>query len=264
MKLIILGSGTSIPHADRAASAHWLDTVGGSLLLDIGPDTSHRMAQENLDWSALDAIWVSHFHLDHFGGLAPFLFGTKWAPQTSERTKPLKIFGPSGTQRLLDVTDQSNQYRLFKQRFTIEVIEVAGNAQFEILPGLRAETLSTPHTGESLALRLTESQGPSLVYTSDTGYTDKLGEFAAQADLLLMECSFRRNKPLETHLELADAMRLAHLAAAKRVVLTHLYPEWDGVDLVAEARRLWPGEVIEARDGLRLELSQTPAVAGGS
>lgn len=254
MKLVILGSGTSVPHPQRAAAAHWLETTGGSLLLDVGPDTAHRLAQENLDWPGLDAIWVSHFHLDHLGGLAPFLFATKWAPQMHDRTKPLKIFGPVGTKRLLDIVDQSNHYRLLEQRFSIEVIEVEGGAQFEILPGLKAETFSTPHTSESLAIRLTETEGASLVYTSDTGFAEELAQFAKQVDLLLMECSFRRDKPLQSHLELADAMSVARLAEAKRVVLTHLYPEWDGVDLAAEAKHLWSGETIPARDGLRLQV----------
>ncbi len=69
-----------------------------------------------------------------------------------------------------------------------------------------------------------------------------------------MECSFFRSKPVETHLELADAMRLAQLSGARRVVLAHLYPEWDGVDIAAEAKRLWDGETIAAEDGLRLEI----------
>jgi ribonuclease BN (tRNA processing enzyme) len=254
MKLVALGSGTSVPHPQRASAAYWLECAGGSLLLDISPDAAHRMAQEGLDWPGLDAIWVSHFHLDHVGGLAPFLFGMKWAPQTQNRSKPLRIFGPASAKTLLEAFDSANNYRLLQQHFAIEIIEVDRSAEFEMLPGLRARTVSTPHTQESLAIRLDESDGSSLVYTSDTGYADELADFAKGVDLLLMECSFRRNKPVETHLELADAMRLAHLAEPKRVLLTHLYPEWDGCDLAAEAKALWPGETIAAFDGLRLEV----------
>lgn len=254
MKLVILGSGTSVPHPQRASSAYWLETKGGSLLLDISPDATHRLAQEALDWPNLDAIWVSHFHLDHLGGLAPFLFGLKWAPQTQERSKPLRIFGPQGVTRLLETIDQSNQYRLLDQHFIIECVEIDSGSDVEILPGVNAQTFSTPHTRESLAIRLNEVNGPSLVYTSDTGMTDEIAHFAFGTDLLLMECSFRRDKPLQTHLELGDAMRLADLAKPKRLVLTHLYPEWDDVDLVGEAGLLWPGETIAAWDGLRLEL----------
>ena len=136
----------------------------------------------------------------------------------------------------------------------VEVREVAPRAEFELLPGLAGATLSTPHTSESLALRLTDARGTSLVYTSDTGFTEALAGFARAADLFLMECSFFRGKPVKTHLELEDAMRLARLSGARRCVLSHLYPEWDGVELEAEARRLWDGETVEARDGLRLDV----------
>ena len=255
MELVVLGSGTSVPHARRSSSAHWLAARGGTLLLDPSASALHRMAQEGLDWAGLDSIWVSHFHLDHVGGLAPFLFGTKYAPQTRERRKALTIFGGRGLEKLLRAFDEANDYGLLEQPFPVEVREVAPRASFEILPNLRAETFSTPHTRESLALRLTDGDGASLVYTSDTGHADALADFARGADLFLMECSFRRDKPVKTHLELADAMALARLARPGRVMLAHLYPEWDGVDIAAEARKLWDGETIAAEDGLTLEIN---------
>ena len=254
MLLVVLGSGTSVPHPQRAASAHWLETSSGSLLLDASAAAVHRMAEENLDWVNLDAIWISHFHLDHVGGLAPFLFGTKHAPQTQARRKPLLIYGGSGLEKLLGAFDDANNYRLLKQPFAVEIREVAPGSSFELLPGLRAQAFSTPHTRESLALRLTDEDGASLVYTSDTGYTEALAGFAEGVDLLMMECSFPRNKPVETHLELKDAMQLAQLAAPRKVLLSHLYPEWDSIDLAAEAKKLWPGETIGATDGLRLNI----------
>lgn len=255
MRLIVLGSGTSVPHPRRASSTHWLETAGGSLMLDVAASAIHRVAQEGLDWVNLDAVWVSHFHLDHVGGLAPFLFGTKYAPQTQGRTKPLTVYGPRGLEKLFRAFDEANDYRLSKQPFPLRFREVAPGARFEILPGVAAETFSTPHTGESLALRVADASGASLVYTSDTGYTDALADFARGASLFHLECSFWKDKPVDTHLELADAMKLAARAEPARVVLSHLYPQWDGVDLPAEARKLWPGETVEARDGLRLEIN---------
>jgi ribonuclease BN (tRNA processing enzyme) len=253
MKLIVLGSGTSLPHPRRASSAYWLETESGSLLLDISADAPHRMAQEALDWPNLDAIWISHFHLDHLGGLPSFLFAARAAPQTRPRQKHLRVFGGEGLKKIMETIDQVGDYKLFKQPFPVEIIEVHSGAEFEILPGLIARTFSTPHTKESLAVRLTDKTGAAIVYTSDTGPSDELIEFANGASLLLMECSFFKNKPVKTHLELTEAMEIARKSGPGKLMLSHLYFEWDGIDLVAQARKLWSGETIEAVDGLRLE-----------
>jgi ribonuclease Z len=257
MKLVVLGSGTSVPHPRRTAAAFWLETASGLVLLDCGADATHRMAQEEVDWPNLDAIWISHLHLDHCGGLPSFLFGLRWAPQTKDRLKPLRICGCQGIGNYLKAIDESNNYRLFEQRFPIELSEVSAGADFDFMPGLRAQTFATLHTRESVALRLTESEGASVVYTSDTGYADDLASFAHHADLLILECSFRHKKPTPKHLDLGEAMHLARLAEPRTLMLTHLYPEWDGVDPGSKAREIWPGKTIAAYDGLRMEIGRS-------
>ena len=253
MKLVVLGSGTSIPHARRAASGYWLETDSGTILLDISADIPHRLAQEELDWPNLDAIWISHFHLDHLGGLAPFLFGTRNAPEVRQRTRPLGVYGPSGFVNILEAINESNNYRLLQQPFPVELKEVGSGDEFELLPGINGLACATPHTKESLAIRLTDKNDTVIVYTSDTGYADELSEFANHATVLLTECSFPKNKPVNTHLELAEAMQIAEKCKPEKLVLSHEYFEWDGIDLANEAQKLWPGETIEAFDGLRLE-----------
>jgi ribonuclease BN (tRNA processing enzyme) len=222
MRLVVLGSGTSVPHPQRAAAAFWLETTAGNVLLDCGADTAHRMAQEGVAWADLDAVWISHLHLDHCGGLASLLFGLKWAPQTRARQKPLRIFGCPGIGKLLRAIDESNNYGLFAQSFPIELHEVSDKTSFELVPGLPTQTLSTLHSLESLAVRLTDNDGSSLVYTSDTGYSEGLATFARGVDLLILECSFWRYKPTQKHLSLDDAMRLAQIAKPHQLVLTHL------------------------------------------
>jgi ribonuclease BN (tRNA processing enzyme) len=262
MQLVVLGSGTSVFHPQRAAAAFWLQTGAGSLLLDCSADAPHRMAAENLDWMNLDAIWISHLHLDHCAGLAPFLFGIKWAQGIEHRHKPLRIFGCQGIEKLLKAIDESHHYKLFEQPFPIEIHEIAPHDQvtpYDLLPGIDIATMSTPHRAESLAIRISDSADATLVYTSDTGYSENLAEFAHHADLLILECSFYRNKPTPKHLELVEAMRLAQLAQPRKLLLTHLYPLWDDVDLETEAGRLWTGKTIAARDGLRLTIEKKGA-----
>ncbi len=257
MRLIVLGSGTSVFHPQRAAAGFWLETESGSILLDCSADAPHRMAEEGLDWMNLDAIWISHLHLDHCGGVAPFLFGMKHAPGVERRTKPLKIFGCAGIEKLLRAIDESHEFRLFKMKFPIEIDEIGNlGKSFQILQTLNAQFFSTPHRRESLAIRLTQPDGKVVIYTSDTGYSEELATFAGGADLLILECSFYRDKPVQTHLRLEEAMRIAQIAEPRVLLLTHLYPEWDAIDLASEAKKLWPGRTIAARDGLRLEIGQ--------
>jgi ribonuclease BN (tRNA processing enzyme) len=255
MKFTVLGSGTAVPHPQRSSSGYWIETKNGSLLLDCGASAILRMAQEKLDWANLDAIWISHFHLDHVGGLPVFLFGTRNAPQMREREKPLKIFGASGLGKLIEAFDDANNYKLFKQYFPVEIKEVEPLEKFEIFSGLEAVAADTPHTEESLAIHLRDENGKTLVYTADTGFTKSVGVLARDVDLLVMECSFFKDKTSEKHLELGEAMYLVRYAQPKRTVVTHFYPEWDAVDFQKEIKKLSPPcEILEARDGLRLEI----------
>lgn len=252
MKFIVLGSGSSVPHPARSSSAYWLETADGSILLDCSASSIHRIAQENLDWVNLDTIWISHFHLDHCGGLFPFLFGTKYAPETQDRTKPLRIFGRKG---LKDLVERFDDYELLKQPFPVEIVEIEPLESFEILPKTEAIALDTPHTTESSAIFIRDSEDKTLVFTADTGFAKELGNFARNVDLFVMECSFVKNKPVEKHLELAEAMYLTRYANPEKAMLTHFYPEWDAVDFQSEVEKFSPNcEVIEAKDGLRLKI----------
>lgn len=225
------------------------------MLLDCAPSAIHRMPAEGCDWAGLDAIWISHFHLDHCGGLAPLLFALKYAPETAGRTKPLRIFGPAGIGGLVAAFDGVNNYRLLEQPFPVEIIETETSEPFALAAGLDAVTAKTPHTPESHAIHLRDAAGRTLVFTSDTGFHEPLAAFARHTDLFILECSFIRNKPVETHLELAEAMWLIHRAEPARAVLTHLYPEWDATDLTAELAPFNPRcEILAAHDGQVLEL----------
>jgi ribonuclease BN (tRNA processing enzyme) len=126
------------------------------------------------------------------------------------------------------------------------------------LPNVEAIAMKTPHTDESLAIRIEHPDGPTLVYTSDTGFGKEIATLARDADLFITESSFFKNKKTEIHLELAEAMYLIRKAKPKRAMLTHFYAEWDEVDFSKEIKRFEPPcELIEAFDGLRLKLSKT-------
>src|SRR5262249_50899120 len=152
-------SGTANPHPKRSSAAFWLETSGGTVMLDFSASAPHRLAQEKLDWPNLDAVWISHFHLDHCCGLPAYLFATKYAPETQNRTKPLRVYGGRGIRRLVENLDRANDYGLFNQPFPTDVLEVEPLEKFEILPGVEAIAMKTPHKEESLAIRIEDRVG---------------------------------------------------------------------------------------------------------
>jgi ribonuclease BN (tRNA processing enzyme) len=245
----------AVAHPKRSSAAIWLETAESKLVLDFGASAHHRLAQEQLDWWDLDAVWISHFHVDHCLGLVAFLFATRHAPQTRSRTKPMRIVGSQGIRELLDRFDRVNDYKLLDQPFDVEIVEVGALERFELAAGLTAIAMRTPHTKDSLAIRIEGETGKTLIYTSDTGFGKEIAAFSKHADLMIIESSYVKNKAVEIHLELAEAMYLIREARPKRAMLNHFYAEWDEVDLNREVAMFDPlCEVIEAVDGLRVDV----------
>lgn len=254
MKLVVLGSGSTVPHSKRTSAAFWLETSGGNILLDCSATAPSRMAACGVDWPNLDAIWVSHFHMDHCGGLGPLLAGTKHSERMKEREKPLRIFGPTGLKNLLGRLNDPNNYKLLEQPFPVELVEVDELAKFDIATDVEAVAMKTPHTDESHAIHIRDGE-TMIVYSADTGFDEKVAAFINRVDLAILECTFFKNKPVKKHLELAEAMHLIRKARPKRAMLTHFYPEWDEVSFVEEVKKFDPPcEVVEATDGAMIEI----------
>jgi len=93
-----------------------------------------------------------------------------------------------------------------------------------------------------------------LVYTGDTGPSEALGDWARGCDLLVAECSLPEAMALDVHLTPRQAGELARRAGAKRLVLTHLYPPVEAVDIAGEIAPVYDGPVVVARDGDRFAL----------
>jgi len=69
------------------------DAGQAPVLLDCGATSLSALRQAGLDPGEIGAVFVSHLHGDHFGGL-PFLI---LDGQFSGRTAPLVVAGPTGT-----------------------------------------------------------------------------------------------------------------------------------------------------------------------
>jgi ribonuclease BN (tRNA processing enzyme) len=138
--------------------------------------------------------------------------------------------------------------------YPTEVSELARDPGGSLeLPGCSLTWAPSDHRPESIAYRLDSDRG-SFVYTGDTGYTEPVVELARGADTILIDCTFPDYRPFPGHLTPAGVARIASEAGVGRVVLTHISPQAERLDLVSEVARGYTGEVIVAEDGLKLDV----------
>jgi ribonuclease BN (tRNA processing enzyme) len=253
MKLVVLGSGTSMPHASRNSAGFWVETDQARILLDCGAGTLHAMPRFGVAWAEVSHVFLSHFHLDHIAELPALLFALKHAPGVDDRQSPLWIMGPVGTARLLESWEAAVGYSLLRLKWPVRVQELHPGQSYALSNGHSLEVHRTPHTGESLAVRL-EVQGRTLCYTGDTAYAEDLSRFFHGADVLIAECSFARRREGLNHLSVPEVAEMARAARVSRLLVTHRYPELDQVDVAAEIAASFDGQVILAHDGLSLEV----------
>ena len=95
--LCTLGTGGAIPLPDRALSSLDLRVNGRCLLIDCGEGTQTQLRRLGWGFRCIDAVFITHYHADHCGGLPGFLLSMA----KTGRTEPLAIYGPPGLDRLL-------------------------------------------------------------------------------------------------------------------------------------------------------------------
>lgn len=93
-EIIPLGTASAVPTRDRHLSATALRRAGRVLLFDCGEGTQFRLVNAEINRARIDAVFITHFHGDHFYGL-PGLVSTM---ALMGRRDPLTIVGPAGIQ----------------------------------------------------------------------------------------------------------------------------------------------------------------------
>lgn len=220
--------------------------------MDCGAGTCHRLQQFGLPWLDITHIAITHFHADHFGELPALLFAMKYGG-AQPRSAPLTLYGPAGFPALLDKLAAAFGDWVTGPGWPLTVRELAPATQETLAAGVTLDCTPVPHTDESLALAVSGG-GRRLVYTGDTGPSDALGDWASGCDLLLAECSLPDHMAMSIHLTPSSAGALAGRAQAKRLVLTHLYPPVEHVDIRTAVAGKYKGPVVIARDGATFEL----------
>jgi ribonuclease BN (tRNA processing enzyme) len=235
----------------RNSSGYFVELPDARIMVDCGAGTVHALARYDLPWEQMTHLFVSHFHVDHVGELASLFFAFQYGMKT-DRTDPFKLIGPQGLDRVMEGLKLAFGPNLFEAKFPLSVQMITPGERIALGPQSTLSVAKTPHTRESLAVRI-ESGGRTLCYTGDTDYDEDLARFFSGADLLISECSFRERREGGRHLSVSDVGRLAHRAGVARLIVTHFYFEADEAELKAELERGYTGEVIIGRDGLTVE-----------
>src|SRR5215210_1797236 len=95
LSLFFAGTGGSVPTARRGLPALLLRAGSHRLLIDCGEGTQHQLMR-SIGLPELDAVFITHFHLDHWLGLLGML--KTFDLRGRERT--LTVYGPPGLHAL--------------------------------------------------------------------------------------------------------------------------------------------------------------------
>ncbi|MGO9911615.1 MAG: MBL fold metallo-hydrolase [Acidimicrobiales bacterium] len=273
MQVIILGSGSPLPDADRAGPSTLVRTRAGDLLFDCGRGVLMRAAAVQSGAGAFRAVFLTHLHSDHITDLND-IFTMRWA--TSFQPNPLRVIGPIGTAALLEATEAMLEpdigYRIAHHddltwRPTTLVAEVEQGVVFEE-NGVTVTAGPTDHSPvrPTVGYRIEEG-GESVVISGDTVPCKGLDDLCNHADMLV-QTTIRRDfieqlgiprllDILAYHSSVTDAAGTASRNHVRTLVITHMVPapapgtenEW-----MEQAAVVFDGEVIMATDLLTLDV----------
>jgi len=249
MKVTVIGSGVCLPSKRRMSPGLHVSLEEESVLMDCGPDIMHGLITSGLRHQDISTILITHFHPDHTLGLPHLLFATRYELQ--RRYRDLRIVGPGGLKSILEKFRGIYPGWLEPKDYNLEVLEIEpGRHDFS---GWSLGACPACHRPESLAYRV-EAAGGSMVYTGDTAYSNRVVELTRHAGLLVAEASFPEEMAISSHLTPVLAGKMAEEAGVGKLLLTHLYPPCDEVDIRSQAAQEFKGEVIVAEDGMEIEV----------
>jgi ribonuclease BN (tRNA processing enzyme) len=257
-RLIVLGSGTSVPRADRATSCYLVDDGAGTVVLvDLGPGALHRAAAEGHDLDALSAVLLTHLHPDHCADLVALQFALR-NPIPRAGAGPLPLLAHPDVTLLLARLRNAWPGWLAVGPERLRPVPV-GPGPLPLPGRLRGEAHPIAHTATSLGFRLTLPDGFVLAFSGDATEGEGLLALGRDADLLVLEAACPDERPVEGHLTPRRAGQVAAACGARHLLLTHFYPPVLETPIEARTREGFEGRLTLAQDGMVLPLVAAPA-----
>src|SRR5215210_379666 len=292
LSLFFAGTAGSVPTARRGLPAILLRAGGERILLDCGEGTQQQLLR-SAGLPELDAIFISHYHLDHWLGLV----GMLKTFDLRARERPLTIHGPPGLKALFttlrpvfggtgyplelvelepheEVRFGSYAIAAFPVRHRVEAygyafVEDDRPGRFDADAARRLGVAEGPdfgrlQRGEAVG-DVTPEQvvgetrpGRRIVYSGDTAPCQAVEIHAHHADVLVHEATFladERARARETsHSTAAQAAEVARDAGVRLLALCHLSTRYFPREVRDEARAVFPATVVP-RDFDTIEVS---------
>jgi ribonuclease Z len=207
-----------------------------SLLLDCGFTAACRYWRHTNDADELDALWISHFHGDHFFGI-PVLLLRFWE---MKRHKPLLLLGQSGVQKVVETTmDLAYPNFRGKLEYPLEFVELDTDKPMALL-GLTWQTAENEHSQRSLAIRI--DNGPeSLFYSGDGRPTRETLALARHCQVIVHE-AFRLTGDTSGHGSVQGCLEFARAAHCETLALVHVQ---------RDERRVRLRDIVQLVDGVQ-------------
>jgi ribonuclease Z len=278
MIVTLLGTGSPLPHPDRAGPATLVEAGGRHLLVDCGRGVSMRLAAAGIPGPGfLDLVLLTHLHSDHvtdFNDLVTMRWAMSMAPS------PLPVVGPPGTaafaDRTLEMLREDIGYRLAHHDDltwdpaceVVEVLDDELHSEQLAAHGIGVIAAPTDHrpVAPTVGYRITH-EGRSVVCAGDTVPCPGLDRLVDGADVyvqtvvrddLIRAIGLPRLVDVcDYHSTVEQAAQTAARAGVRTLVLTHMVPapapgeEQAWVDLAAAH---FDGEIVVAADLTRVEV----------
>ncbi len=249
MRLTVLGASGTYPRPGMACNGFLVQNEDFNMVLDFGNGCMSNLLKY-VDFTELDALVISHLHIDHFADLYPLFYALRYHPG---RPWGLPLWQPAGGLELLGriLGEDAREYlpRVFDAR------DLAAGEEME-LGGMRLRAFPAAHNVEAYSVRI-EGDGWCLAYSGDTAAHPGLVEAARGADLFVCEATMPRGYEEEAshgHLTAPQAGEAARQAGVGKLMLTHIWPTFDRNLLARQAGEAFEGPVTLAREGLLVEL----------
>jgi ribonuclease Z len=198
MRVILLGTGSPGPYTDRAGPATLVIAGNQTLLFDAGRNAVVQLWQKRIPVRNIDSVFLTHFHHDHFNGLAD-LWLTGWiGTEYGLRNSPMRLVGPVGTETIASGLElaysRNNEIRVLDENlpvaassFSVSEFQSPGVIYEE--DGVSVTAFNVNH-GELITPAVgyrVDYMGLSTVISGDTTYDERLVAASVNTDLLIHE-----------------------------------------------------------------------------